>query len=176
MKIKLTPELSYIIGLWRKCKTKEGLGIYGGTELISIFSKEVIEKGLTTSDRLLSDEEKVYFYHTAYRKFFQSIEEEQLERFKYMNEYAASYLAGMFDCSGEITDKGIVALKRANRNDEMLLIRLGFGARWRETHLIIEKPKAFLAFIRNYVKRFAGHQIFQYVTSKKREKQAAVKV
>ena len=170
MKVKLSPELSYIIGLWRKCRTKEGIGVYGGNEIIGIFSKEAIEKGLTTSDKLLIDEEKAYFYHTAYRKFFQSIEEEQLERFKYLNEYAASYLAGMFDAAGEITDKGIVGLKKANRNDEMLLIRLGFGARWRDTHLVIEKPKAFLAFIKNYVKKFSGHPVFQYVSAKKAKK------
>ncbi len=168
MKIKLTPELAYIIGLWRKSRIHEGIGVHGNKEIIETFSKEVIENGLTTSDKLLSDEKKVYFYHTAYRKFFQSVEEEQLERFKYLNEYAANYFAGVFDASGKIDEKGFVYINKANRNDEILLIRLGFGARWRNDHLVIEKPRAFLAFIKNYVKRFNGHPAFQYVKVKRR--------
>ncbi len=168
MKVKLTPELSYLIGFWRKCHSKEGLGMYGDNNILELFTKTVLELGLTTSDKLLTEEKKVYFYHTAYRKFFQEVEEDQFERFKYLNEYAANYLAGLFDCVGEISEKGFVSLKKANRNDEMLLMRLGFGARWRDDHLVIEKPRAFLAFIKNYVKRFNGHPAFQYVKRKRR--------
>jgi hypothetical protein len=167
VKIKLTPELAYIIGLWRKCRTKEGIGVHGPQDLLEIFSKEVIEKGLTTADKMLSGEKKVYFYHSKYRKFFQKVEEEQCERFKYLNEYAANYLAGLFDCVGEIDDKGFVYINNANTNDEILLIRLGFGARRKNKHVVIEKPAAFLAFIKNYVKRFNGHPAFEYTKKKK---------
>ena len=163
MKIKLTPELAYIIGFWRKRRTFDGLGIRGDRQYLEIFSKEVLEKGLTTSDRLLSEDEKVWFFHSAYRKFFQDIEKEQLERFKYLNEYAASYLGGLFDSVGGIDEKGIVYFEKTNRQDEMLLLRLGFGARWQKERLMVEKPLAFLAFIKNYVKIFAGHKVFEYV-------------
>src|SRR5271157_4405037 len=108
MKIKLTPELSYIIGLWRKSRCSEGLGVEGNKSILEIFSQEALEKQLTTSDKMLTGDEKVYFYHTAYRKFFQQIEKEQLERFKYLNEYAANYLAGMFDAAGAIDQRGVV--------------------------------------------------------------------
>lgn len=167
MKVKLTPELSYIVGLWRKCHSYEGIGVYGDGQILELFTKSALELGLTTSDKLLTGDKKVYFYHTAYRKFFQEVEEDQFERFKYLNEYAANYLAGLFDCVGEINEKGIVSLKKANRNDEMLLVRLGFGARWRTERLVIEKPRAFLAFIKNYVKRFNGHPAFEYVKATK---------
>jgi len=163
MKIKLTPELAYIIGFWRKRRTFEGLGIRGDKERIETFTKEVLEKGLTPPDKLLSEDERVWFFHSAYRKFFQDIEKEQLERFKYLNEYAASYLGGLFDSVGGIDDRGIVYLEKANRQDEMLLLRLGFGARWQKERLMVEKPLAFLAFIKNYVKIYAGHTVFEYV-------------
>jgi len=163
MKIKLTPELAYIIGFWRKRRTFEGLGIRGDKERIETFTKEVLEKGLTPPDKLLSEDERVWFFHSAYRKFFQDIEKEQLERFKYLNEYAASYLGGLFDSVGGIDDRGIVYLEKANRQDEMLLLRLGFGARWQKERLMVEKPLAFLAFIKNYVKIYAGHKVFEYV-------------
>jgi hypothetical protein len=163
MKIKLTPELSYLIGLWRKARCQEGLGVRGGSGILEVFSKEALDKQLTTSDKFLSGEDKVYFYHTAYRKFFQQIEGEELERFKYLNEYAANYLAGMFDASGAIDERGVVSLGQASKADEMMLLRLGFVTKRRGDRLIIERPVVFLTFIRNYVKLFKDHKVFDYI-------------
>ncbi len=165
MKIKLTPELSYVIGLWRKSRCQEGLGVKGGKEVLEIFSKEALEKQLTTPDKLLSADDKVFFYHTAYRKFFQEIEKEELERFKYLNEYAASYLAGMFDAAGAIDERGVVSLGQASKQDEMMLLRLGFVTKRRGDRLIVERPIVFLTFIKNYVKIFKDHKVFEYLKS-----------
>lgn len=170
MKIKLTPELSYIIGFWRKRRTYEGIGVKSTKEHLEVFTREVLDKGLTTPNRLLSDDEKVWFFHSAYRRFFQDIEKDQLERFRYLNEYAANYLGGTFDSVGGIDEKGIVYIGRANKQDAMLLIRLGFGSRWQKERLVVEKPKAFLAFIKNYVKIFAGHKVFGYLKENGRKK------
>jgi hypothetical protein len=163
MKIKLTPELSYIIGLWRKARCQEGLGVQGNKDVLEVFAQEALEKNLTTSDKMLSGEEKVYFYHTAYRKFFQEVEKEELERFKYLNEYASNYLAGMFDAAGHIDERGVVSLGQATKQDEMMLLRLGFQTKRRASHLIIERPIVFLTFIRNYVKIFKDHKVFDYI-------------
>ncbi len=163
MKIKLTPELSYIIGLWRKSRTSEGLGVKGGKDLLEVFSTEVIGKEITTADKILSGEDKVFFYHSSYRKFFQQVEKEQLERFRYLNGYAANYLAGLFDANGQIDDKGIVSLGNLTRQDEMMLLRLGFVTRRRGKRAIIEKPVVFLTFIKNYVKIFKNHRVFEYI-------------
>jgi hypothetical protein len=166
MKVKLSPELSYIIGLWRKARCNEGIGVRGDKNILEIFSKEVLDKQLITPDKLLAGNEKVYFYHTAYRKFFQQVEEEQLERFKYLNEYAASYLAGMFDASGLIDDRGIVSMAAINKQDEIMLLRLGFVTKRRSDRLIIERPVIFLTFIKNYVKLFKDHKVFDYIKTK----------
>ena len=163
MKIKLTPELSYIIGLWRKNRTPEGVGVRGNDQLVSVFTKEILDRQLAPSDKILSDEGKVYFYHSAYRKFFQQIEKEQLERFRYLNEYAANYLAGLFDSVGEIDEKGIVSLRKFTPEDEIMLLRLGFGARKRGPRLVIERPAIFLTFIKNYVKIYKDHKVFDYI-------------
>ncbi|MEW6722782.1 MAG: hypothetical protein AB1324_05970 [Candidatus Micrarchaeota archaeon] len=169
MKIKLSPELSYLIGLWRKSRCTEGLGVRGGKGILEIFAKEALERQLTTPDKMLSDEMRVYFYHTAYRKFFQQIEKEQLERFKYLNEYAANYLAGMFDSSGFIDERGVVSMGGATKQDEMMLLRLGFQTRRRADRLVIERPVVFLTFIKNYVKLFRDHKVFQYIKSPERK-------
>lgn len=167
MKIKLTPELSYLIGLWRKNRSFDGLGVKADKGVVEEFAREVLEKQLTPPDKLLTEHDKVYFYHTAYRKFFQEIEKEQLERFKYLNEYAASYLAGMFDAVGSIDERGVVHLSRINAQDEMMLLRLGFVTRRSGDRMIVEKPLVFLAFIKNYVKVQKGHKAFDYVKNSK---------
>jgi hypothetical protein len=170
MKIKLTPELAYIIGLWRKKKSFEGLGIRGEGKLLEVFSQEVLAQQLTTPDKLLSDERKIYFYHTAYKKFFTEIEAEQLERFKYLNEYAASYLAGMFDAVGNISEDGIVSFSKMGKEDELLLWRLGFKTRRKKELIIIERPIILLAFIKNYVKVSKDHAVFGMVEELKKKK------
>ncbi|NYZ77382.1 LAGLIDADG family homing endonuclease [Candidatus Micrarchaeota archaeon] len=167
MKIKLTPELSYFIGLWRKCRTFEGLGVKGKKELLEVFSKIAIDLQLTTPEKFIAEEDRVYFYHTAYRKFFQDIEKEQLERFKYLNEYSAGYLAGIFDGAGSIDEKGIVSISKMNREDELMLLRLGFNTKRRSGALVIERPLIFLTFIRNSSKLFREHEIFKYVEKSK---------
>lgn len=166
MKVKLTPELAYLIGLWRKCKAFEGLGVHARQDVLETFSKEVITHGLATTDRMLTEENKVYFYHSAYRKFFQDIEKDQLERFKYLNEYAANYLAGLFDAVGEIDEKGILSFERMNRQDELMLLRLGFQSKRKKEKLVVERPLIFLAFIKNYVKIKNDDRAFQYLNKK----------
>lgn len=168
MKIKLTPELSYMIGLWRKSRSFEGLGVRGSDELLGVFSKEAIAQGLTQSDKMLTAEDRVYFYHSAYKKFFQDVEKNQLERFKYLNDYAANYLAGIFDSAGNIDERGVVSISRMNKEDELLLLRLGFNTKRKSGLLVIERPLVFLAFIKNYTKIFRKNKIFDYVDIKKR--------
>lgn len=169
MKVKLTPELAYVIGLWRKRRSFEGLGIHGDQRLLEVFSSEVLAQKLTSPDKLLTDGKRIYFYHTAYKKFFKEVEGEQLERFKYLNEYAANYLAGLFDAVGEIDENGVVSLSKLNREDELMLLRLGFNAKRKKEKCIIEKPLIFLAFIKNYVKASKDQKIFELVEKLKKE-------
>ncbi len=163
MKIKLTPELSYIIGLWRKNRSFDGIGVIGGKDLLEVFSKVVLDTNMTTSDKLLSDEDKVYFYHTAYRKFFQEVEKEQLDRFKYLNEYAANCLAGLFDGAGAIDEKGFVFISHLNSQDELLFLRLGFMTKHKGGRVLVEKPLIFLKFMKNYLKIKNEHKAFDLI-------------
>jgi hypothetical protein len=168
MKIKLTPELSYIIGLWSRRRCAEGLGIEAGKELQQIFAQTVLEQKLTETDKLLSDENRIYFYHGKYRKFFQEIEQEKLERYKYINEYSANYLAGVFDAAGGISEQGVIYLERFGTSDEVLLLRLGFPPRKIDGKMAIGRPRAFLAFIKNYTRVFSGHPAMGMLKGKKR--------
>jgi hypothetical protein len=172
LKIKLTPELAYVIGLWRKKKSFEGLGVHGNDRLLAVFSEEALRQKLAEPGKLLSNESRVYFYHTAYKKFFSEVEKEQLERFKYLNDYAANYLAGLFDAVGDIDERGMVSFYKISQEDDLLLLRLGFHGKRRKEKFFMEKPLVFLAFIRNYVKIFKDHQVFAMVEKLKKKRKS----
>lgn len=186
MKLKLTPELSYIIGLWKETRTKEGIGVYGNEEHLSIFTKAVLDAGLTEPTKLLASSPKepeegekelapeeedpfapelssVYFYHTSYRKFFQKVIDDELERFKYINEYSANFLAGLFDATGRIPQDGKVSLSRCTQKDEMLLYRIGFNPIRKGKVVYFTRPKKFIAYIKPFTKKFKNHPILSRI-------------
>lgn len=168
MKIKLTPELAYLIGFWHKRRSQDGLGVYGEQKHLELFIEQAmglpLEPKIATPEKLITKEDTVFTHNTAYRKFFQEVEAEELERFKYMNEYAANYLAGFFDAVGIIDEqKGIVKLGKFNKQDELLFLRLGFIAKRTKDGTVIGRPRAFLAFIKNYVKLHKDSKVFQMI-------------
>ena len=168
MKTKLTPELSYIIGLWSRRRSVEGVGITAPPEILQVFVQQALELALTASDKLLIDGDKAYFYHAKYRKFFQQVEEDKLERYKYMNEYSASYLAGVFDGAGGITENGVIYIEKFTPADEILLLRLGFPIKKASGKMLIGKPKLFLTLIKNYTRVFASHPVMDLLKKSKK--------
>jgi hypothetical protein len=168
VKIKLTPELAYLIGFWRKRRSNDGLGVYGEQKHIELFIDQALnlplEPRIATSDKILTKEDTVFTHNTAYKKFFQEVEEEELERFKYLNEYAANYLAGIFDAAGFIDEqKGIVRINKITSQDEILFLRLGFITKRSKEGAVIGRPRSFLAFIKNYVKLHKDSKVFQLI-------------
>lgn len=169
MKHKLTPQLSYFIGLWKERRTREGIGVCGEDELLSIFAKAALENGLTEPSKLLTSAPNegeggsgsVYFYNSAHRKFFQGIINDELERFKYRNEYSASFLAGLFDANGGITGDGKVYLSKCTQKDEMVLYRIGFNPIRRGGPLYFTKPLKFLAYISPFTRMFTQHPVLK---------------
>ncbi len=213
MKINLTPELSYVIGLWKARRTSEGVGISGTDRICGIFLEQVIKLKLAEPNKIqLKEEEnifveqkkenikeekggagkegilktakegvaevapeetgkkrvfapvvkgragnKVFFYHSAYRAFFDKVLEDRLERFKYKNEFAAQYLAGVFDGVGGIgkTD-GALFFEHGDREDEMLLLRLDFRVKKVGRRIIVIEKEKFLEFVKPYLKFLRG--------------------
>ena len=52
MKIRLTPQLAYIIGLWKTRRTKEGIGIVGGRKIVEVFLKKIIDAKIAQPDKI----------------------------------------------------------------------------------------------------------------------------
>jgi len=163
LKVKLTPELSYIIGLWKEARTPSGLGVRGREELLSVFSDACLKANVAEPGKILSGKDSVYFYHTAYRKFFQKVLDEEEERFRYKNEYSASFLAGLFDAVGEIGPDGTVSFARCTRKDEMVMYRLGFNTTRKAGKTYVVRPLKFLAYIKPFAKLFAENEVMKKV-------------
>ncbi len=151
MRIRLTPELSYILGLWRHRKIPTGIGIRGNPQLLAVFSDAVLKEGLTEPGKLLSDKDTVYFYHSAYKRYLTELENEIPDRFRYKNEYSQAYLAGLFDARGGFTETGLPYIARADAKDEMVLLRLGFRCELIRDKLLIKDPR-FLLYIKPWVR------------------------
>ncbi|MBD3389597.1 hypothetical protein GF415_01425 [Candidatus Micrarchaeota archaeon] len=168
MKVRLTPELSYLIGFWKERRTKEGIGIRGEEEQLSIFAQAALELELTEPDKLLTQtgeegNDSMYFYHTSYRKFFQKVIDDELERFKYKNEYSANFLAGLFDAVGSITEDGKVFLSKCTQKDEMLLYRIGFNPLRKGKSTYFTRPVKFLRYIHPFTRHYKDHPVFEKI-------------
>ncbi len=148
MKFKLTPSISYVIGLYAKSRAKKGIGVKGRAAIV--FAKKAIELGLSKDGKMLYEENEVYFYNSKLKKFFEKILKEVSDRFIFANDYAASYFAGLYDAVGEIKD-GKIYLGKYNIKDSVALQKLGFLNKKKEGKIVLEgREVEFLRFIKDY--------------------------
>ncbi|QLJ53045.1 MAG: hypothetical protein Sv326_0870 [Candidatus Fermentimicrarchaeum limneticum] len=151
MRIKMTPELAYLIGLWKGRRVPSGIGIRGSGEIREIFLKEIMKTLKIPPEKIQMTDRDVYFYHSAYRTFFEGAEKNQIDVFRKRNRYSSSYVAGMFDsCGGVEGDTPYLA--RASYKDQMLLELLGFRTRFIKGRLAIMTPREFIVFVKDSMK------------------------
>ena len=151
MKIKLTPQISYIAGITKYLGVRDGIGIHGTDAQIQAFAKAVMEAKFTTADKLIAKEKMIRFFHSAYRTYIEQIKTEAVDRFKHHNDYASAYLAGIFDAVGAIDDKRVF-LKRCDFKDDAIFENLGFGIRKERGALLIGHADQFLKFVSQFRK------------------------
>ncbi|MCM8830612.1 MAG: hypothetical protein NC918_00235 [Candidatus Omnitrophica bacterium] len=155
MKLKLTPSFAYLAGLIKFVNLKtRAIAIKGDNFLIEIFLKHLIENDLVKPNRIIVRKNLAFTYHLAYKNFLKKIIEEEVDRFKHHNEYSASFLAGLFDYSGEVNQNYII-LKKWDEKDKMVLENLGFFIEKKSDWLIIYNKDMFTKFIKNYSKKIS---------------------
>ncbi len=163
MKYRLTPRISYLIGFWKKKKIQKGIGVQGIEHEVSHFVKEILELKLTEPSKMLflKNDSGAYFFNTKLRTFFEGIVREDVDRFKYKNEYSANYLAGMFDAAGRViltepkdkeVDNSVVLITDSNKQEEFILLKLGYRAKLVKGNVYIIHAKDFISFIKPFVK------------------------
>ena len=139
MKAKLTPQLAYLVGLWKHRRTRDGVGVNGGELITEIFIRESLRLGLTPPDKIILKQRAAFFYHTAYLSLFEKTVEDQLTRFATKNDYSSNFIAGLFDSTGCIGAGGTVFFSTADKLDELMLLRLGCQARMKVGSLVLLK-------------------------------------
>lgn len=149
MKIRLTPELAYIIGLWVARKSRVGIGVHGLPHVQEYFVKAVMHSGLMPSSKILVSGKKAYFYHSGYKKFFTEIEKEMDNRFRSRNALSAAFVAGVFDAAGMVAN-GAPRMKNVSLGLQLIIERLGFRIATRENYYYPIPPREFTDFILPY--------------------------
>ena len=145
MKFKLNPLYAYVIGMWHAMPSKKGIGVCG--DAAPYFAKLCLESNIST--KMLQQGDCIFFYHSKLKKFFNLIIKERKERFKYPNDFSASYFAGMFESSGYLSN-GKIGL-RGDEVDEFILHSFRFSPIRRGKHIIVRNSLAFAKFIKDKV-------------------------
>ena len=156
MKLTTNPTRAYLLGLWRGRRTKEGVGVEGHREVCDAFLKLCLDEKLCQPDKVKFEEgpvTKCYFYNSAVRAWLDSEVEKREERLRFKNEFAANYFAGLFDAKGGFWDdgKGKICYLIGDREDEIVLLRLGFRAKREGSKVAILSPD-FYGWIMPYLK------------------------
>jgi hypothetical protein len=152
MKIKLTPGLSYICGMIKYRRAKKGVGVFGSPPLVQAFCSAVVEQGLVESTMIQTDEKRAYFFHSAYRTFIEKTLKREEEAFVHLNDYSASFLAGLFDSVGGFGENDIPYLAKHDAKDEFIIEKLGFITKSKGSRLLIGPAEQFLKYISHYRK------------------------
>ncbi len=134
MERKLSTALCYLAGLQNKGReARNAVGISTKLESITQRFVEISINDLGIKPNRIIIEEKtgsqhVFFYHSRIWKRLHEISENAEKIFKYKNELAAAYVAGMFDAAGH-RDRFGLYIKGAGPRDAVLLQNLGIYTR-----------------------------------------------
>jgi len=149
MKIKLTPEFSYLAGLTKYRGLARGVGVRGSQHLQAAFLAHITQTGIAAPDKISIKGSIAVFYHSAYQTFLKKTVAGQVDSYCHHNDYAAAFLAGLFDSVGGVVKDGPFLIKW-DAADEMVLQTLGFGMRKSSGALWIGPSEQFFKFIKNF--------------------------
>ena len=156
MKFTMNPARAYLLGLWKGRRGSAGVGVEGHHEVCETFLKVCLDEKFAEPDKVKFEEGavcKCYFYHSALRTWLEEEIEKRGERFRFKNEFAASYFAGLFDAKGgfAVSGEGEIPYIVGDPVDEMILLRLGFRAK-KERGKIAILSEDFYGWIMPYLK------------------------
>ena len=151
MRIKLTPKISYIVGVTKYCGVGNGIGIKGRGPLQRAFAQGAIEAGIASPDKMVVKTASIRFYHSTYKAFISKMQKEAVDKYKHHNDYAAAYLAGIFDSVG-MMEEGRACLRKCDRMDDAIFENLGFGIRNEGGKLRVGHWEQFLKFVSGFRK------------------------
>jgi len=163
MKLNLTPQISYLAGICKHKKSKNGIGVSGASSLQAAFAAHVVENMYTAPQKIIIKGKQAYFFHSAYAALLKKTLQRQVDAFCHHNEYAANFLAGLFDATGGMHG-GKVFFAKCDRHDEAVLRKLGFFVEKKDGVWWVGPADVFLKFVKNYRKvddlLLSGNRVF----------------
>lgn len=142
--MKLTKEIAYLIGFWKMRRTREGIGIVGGSDIQQRFIKEILKQRLIPPEKIKINKKAIVFHHIKIRKFFEKVVENQNDLFGKRSKLSAAYLRGIYESSGNGN-----LIEKATFRDRMLIEQLGFYTKRIEKKVYVRNLDEFLGFIKS---------------------------
>jgi hypothetical protein len=153
-KLAMSPDMSYMLGICSYGSEEPSIRVTSrNQEVIERFIRIAIsELGIEPQKIVIGEEAEgsdlhsALFYHSTAKRLMKKALEEREQLFKYKNDYAGSYLAGLFDARGHGSPKGIMTGVR-DMTDIIVLERLGFRVNRSGK---VQNPNDYLKFITPY--------------------------
>lgn len=149
-KLKLSPDVSYFLGVFAYSGDPAvGITTSSSTEVerfVSIAVKELGVEPEKVKVEQVEDALHAYFYHSKLKKLLSRALERRAVTFKHKNDYAANYLAGIFDVIGGRNAKGLY-MEGLGDQDQLVMENLGFHTLPQGRKLYLVNQGAFAAFI-----------------------------
>jgi hypothetical protein len=151
-RLKLTPRISYLLGIYACNKGGQALQVITGINGIAEkFAKLSVEDLEIPPNNMLSEKmdrkERVFFYNSKIRKLFDRALERKEHLFKYKNPYSANYFAALFDCNGG-RDRKSLYIRAMDPVDYRLLENLGIHCTQDGGKTRIASAKTFAEFVK----------------------------
>lgn len=158
-KLKLTPKVSYILGLYA-CNKGKAVGVVTTSdEIVQRFVKAALDDFEIEPNKVLlegeEEEMKVYFYNSKLKKLFDKALERQDKIFKYRNAYSANFFAGIFDANGGRDGKGLF-MRNLDKESTVVLENLNFHTTAAGFKTYIMNENTFAAFIKEFSVKLLG--------------------
>jgi len=129
MRIKLKPEICYVAGIYSKVDSSSSK-IELRTESSAVEERfiEIAIKSLgILPERVIAEgtrKRNIYFYHSKMAKQLRYIISNETRLFKKRDANAASFVAGMFDAAGRVSN-GMLSIEGLTGSDQVMLENLG---------------------------------------------------
>ncbi|MFH1306929.1 MAG: hypothetical protein ABIH83_04745 [Candidatus Micrarchaeota archaeon] len=121
----------------------------GGKALQAAFSSHIIANKIAEPEKIRVRGREVLFYHSAYLAFLKKVLEKEIDAFCHHNDYAAAFLAGLFDANGGIFEDNVFFAK-FDKKDEAVLRGLEFRVEKKNNVLWVGPKDLFLKFVKNW--------------------------
>lgn len=163
-KLKLSPSVSYILGVYGAGARKLPIGLHtDNSDMLERFIRISINDLGIEANKILLEDNGASFYNSKLKKLFDKALERRTKTFKYLNDYSGSYLAGLFDCNGGFDRKGMF-IRNLDALDALLMENLGIHLKHQGSKAYVMNENAFVGLIRKHsstlerVRKHAGRK------------------